>query len=390
VFVEDLHFRRAAQKGDSIDIQNVMMRFTLDSISEIAFGRNIESLQKDVPFTKEFAEAQKYTVAASFAPVPLHQYLAWKRSQSIAVLEKTALAFVKEKRDMLASGQLQESDDVLARYLVTDPNVSDEFLRDTTLNFLIAGRDTTAVCLTWACYLLSQNPEAEDRMVKEIVDAFQGDTTKITYESLRKLPFTEAVIKETLRLYPSVPVDQKISIGPDTLPSGIPIVPNTAIVWSAYCMGRHPDYWDDALAFKPERWLGSAHRTFGDPSGFDDGDEGNGPASTAEVDPSTKLFKKHPWQVRTHLICPQLCIHTLPRDFPRTFSTFRFRVAVACAWANGWRFRRQCFYWRTSTPSFTSDSTRASRSKNSIRLSSRPRTASACLWSLASEQPAIR
>merc|ERR1719203_198530 len=85
--------------------------------------------------------------------------------------------------------------------------LSETYLRDLVLNFLIAGRDTTAQALAWTLYCLATHPEAEDKARAEIAEVC-GDTDP-KYDHLRRLNYLKAVLSESLRLYPSVPLDMK-------------------------------------------------------------------------------------------------------------------------------------------------------------------------------------
>mmetsp|Transcript_7964 Transcript_7964/g.8784 ORF Transcript_7964/g.8784 Transcript_7964/m.8784 type:complete len:207 (-) Transcript_7964:91-711(-) len=119
---------------------------------------------------------------------------------------------------------------------------------------MLAGRDTTSVCSSFCCYLLAANPAKQKKVVNEI-DKVIGKQMP-TYDLLKKLVYTTAVVNESLRLYPPVPFDPKYSIEDDILPSGYKITTNTQLVWSAWCMGRLDFYWNKPEEFRPERWMG--------------------------------------------------------------------------------------------------------------------------------------
>merc|ERR1711865_298319 len=128
------------------------------------------------------------------------------------------------------------------------------FMRDMVLNFLIAGRDTTAHSLSWTFHLLLGHPEVEKRVLEEIEEVI-GDKA-VAYDDLNKLPFLQAVVNESLRLYPSVPLDAKKAIEDDTLPDGTFVQSGDVVVYNIFAMGRSKKIWgDDADDFKPERWL---------------------------------------------------------------------------------------------------------------------------------------
>jgi len=111
--------------------------------------------------------------------------------------------------------------------LQKEKGFSDRYLRDITLNFMLAGRDTTSVCSSFCCYLLAANPAKQKKVVNEI-DKVIGKQMP-TYDLLKKLVYTTAVVNESLRLYPPVPFDPKYSIEDDILPSGYKITTNACV-----------------------------------------------------------------------------------------------------------------------------------------------------------------
>lgn len=128
-------------------------------------------------------------------------------------------------------------------------------MQDMVLNFLIAGRDTTAQSLSWTFYLIMGHPEIEQKVLDEIADVC-GDR-ELAYEDLSRLPFLQAVVNESLRLYPSVSLDIKKALADDVLPDGTAVEKDDVVVYNIFAMGRSKKIWgDDADEFKPERWLG--------------------------------------------------------------------------------------------------------------------------------------
>lgn len=112
-----------------------------------------------------------------------------------------------------------EKEDILSRYLVEskkDPeNMNDQYLMDVILNFIIAGKDSTANTLSWFFYVVCKNPLVQERILQEIRDVFGNKYDKssiedfvetISDEILEKMHYLHAALSETLRLYPAVPV----------------------------------------------------------------------------------------------------------------------------------------------------------------------------------------
>ena len=103
--------------------------------------------------------------------------------------------------------------DVLSRFLElrkTDP----KYLKDIILSFIIAGKDTTALTLSWFLYMLCKHPPIQEKIAQEVKEATKARdastlddlAASITEESLDKMQYLHAALTETLRLYPPVPV----------------------------------------------------------------------------------------------------------------------------------------------------------------------------------------
>jgi len=129
------------------------------------------------------------------------------------------------------------------------------------LNILIAGRDTTASTLTFVVFLLSLHPEVFDRLRTEVLEVV-GPMEQPTYESIRNMKYLRAVLNETLRLYPPVPINSRASIKPTILPEGgkdgkpVYVPPGTFISFSPITMHRRKDLWGpDADEFDPDRFI---------------------------------------------------------------------------------------------------------------------------------------
>jgi cytochrome P450 len=102
-----------------------------------------------------------------------------------------------------------------------DPeNMTDQYLRDITLNFIIAGKDTSANTLAWFFYMLCKHPLVQEKVVKEVREAVgikesmsADEFSKLmTEEALDKMQYLHASLTETLRLYPAVPLVKYLTI----------------------------------------------------------------------------------------------------------------------------------------------------------------------------------
>jgi cytochrome P450 len=129
--------------------------------------------------------------------------------------------------------------------------MSDEQLLDNVLTFLFAGHETTARALTWTLYLIARAPEWEGRIVEEIEQvAGQGP---ITAAHIDRLKIVSQVLKESMRLYPPVPVLTRI-VKDDVEIGGRRLRRGTLVVMPIYVIHRHQQIWDDPDRFDPERF----------------------------------------------------------------------------------------------------------------------------------------
>ncbi|KAF9307750.1 hypothetical protein BGZ91_008227 [Linnemannia elongata] len=122
------------------------------------------------------------------------------------------------------------------------------------LNFLLAGRDTTASLLSWTTWKLVQHPKVLEKLYQEIVQVIGPDRVP-GYEDIKKLKYQRQVINEVLRLCPPVPINPRESVEEDVLPNGYYIPAGSPVSYCAYATHRLPELWgDDALEFDPDRW----------------------------------------------------------------------------------------------------------------------------------------
>ena len=113
--------------------------------------------------------------------------------------------------------------------------------------------------MSWAFKLLLENPRVEEKLLAEIndyiTDELLEDSARL-YESIKEMKYTHAVFYEVLRLYPSVPLNQKFALKDDVWPDGTPIRKGDYVIWCPYAQGRVEAIWGaDAKQFRPERWL---------------------------------------------------------------------------------------------------------------------------------------
>lgn len=140
-------------------------------------------------------------------------------------------------------------------------------LRSQLLNILLAGRDTTAGLLGWAFYFLTRNPAIFNRLRSEVLSRFGTFEIphNLTFADLKSCSYLQHIMHETLRLYPSVPLNFRRASRDTTLPVGggpngtspIFVRKNQEVGYYVYLMHRREDLWgSDAHLFNPDRWTG--------------------------------------------------------------------------------------------------------------------------------------
>lgn len=166
-------------------------------------------------------------------------------------LDAMLLRMIDERR---AAGI--EGDDLLGRLLAaTDDDghgMSDAQLRDEVATLFLAGHETTALTLSFGLQLLATHPDAQRRLAEEVATVV-GDRS-VTLADVSRLPFCDAVIRESIRLYPPAYVIgrealEDVKIGGWTVPRGAQVL---LPVWAVHRDGR---WFDDPTAFDPSRWL---------------------------------------------------------------------------------------------------------------------------------------
>jgi len=253
------------QNGSSVDMYDMFNRLTLDAFVKIAFGYDLgclEAAPETIPFMKAFDYCQEWTMIRMISPTWIWKLMrffnvSWERKfkRSVAVLDGFIIRVLKERKQ---KGDPRQPDllslyiDEGKRYSWAPPTYQE--LKDIALNFVIAGRDTTAQTLTWVLYMLARRPDVYRNVMKEV-----ASNQKLSwYNRVEKMSYTHAVISETLRLFPIVPSATKTAVKDDILPNGFKVPAGTMIMIVPWSMGRSTKIWGkDARRFKPERWIGN-------------------------------------------------------------------------------------------------------------------------------------
>ncbi|KAL3522333.1 hypothetical protein ACH5RR_015167 [Cinchona calisaya] len=273
---------KASKEHIAVDLQDLLLRLTFDNICGLTFGKDPETLSPELPenpFAFAFDSATEATLQRLLYPGFL-----WRLKKVFGFgaemrLKKSLQVVETYMADALDARKETPSDDLLSRFIKrrdVDGNLfQNSVLKRIALNFVLAGRDTSSVALSWFFCLVMTNPRVEQKIINELSSVLQDtrgeDREKWTEEPLvfdeaDRLVYLKASLAETLRLYPSVPEDFKYVVSDDVLPDGTRVPAGSTVTYSIYSMGRMKSIWgEDCMEFKPERWLSTGGDRFEQP-----------------------------------------------------------------------------------------------------------------------------
>ncbi|KAM0909646.1 hypothetical protein ACQ4PT_014702 [Festuca glaucescens] len=263
---------QAERDGWTLDVQDVLERFTFDNICRVAFNEDPASLTEEglgvngpAKFMRALNDAQSIVMARLISPVNwawrvkklLNMEPERRMREALATIHGYVDRIVHERREKGAAGLACE-DDFLSHFASSGEH-SEESLRDVVTNFIVAGRDTTSSALTWFFWMVSGRHEVEDKIVHDICTARASSGSEdaaFSFDELGKMHYLHAAITESMRLYPPVAMDSRCCQHDDILPDGTFVGKGWQVSYSSYAMARLEEIWGmDCAEFRPERWL---------------------------------------------------------------------------------------------------------------------------------------
>jgi cytochrome P450 len=227
-----------AARGELVNLTDDMSELTLEIVLGSIFGKDLVTLTQQ-PGGNPFAVVTKETARdLKFA------YQFRSLGKLVAALMAKRRAEPAEHFDylsMLMNARDKESGDPM----------TERALIDEVMTLVVAGHETTASGLNWAWYLLARHPAVDARMHAEIEAT--PEMTAPGLGQMEALQYTQNVINEALRLYPPGWLLSRRSVAADVL-SGFELPAGTDVLLSPYLLHRHPQYWKEPDAFRPERF----------------------------------------------------------------------------------------------------------------------------------------
>ncbi|KAI7728197.1 hypothetical protein M8C21_012889 [Ambrosia artemisiifolia] len=252
--------------SNTFDMQHVLRKFSFDTICNVAFGVDPWS-----SFAQAFDAAMEHTSNRFMSPFPvvwkLKRYFnigdERKYKETIKIVNQFAMDVIKSKD---TQNCYETNKDLLSKFMVFSWGMGFEdeerskFLRDTIINFVFAGKDSTSTALTWFFWLLDGHPHCKHMIYNEFSMLTTSSThirpLNLTLDDLKRLNYLHAALSESMRLFPPMPIHSRSVVNDDILPDGTFVHKGWYVDYSVYAMGRMESLWGyDCREFKPERWL---------------------------------------------------------------------------------------------------------------------------------------
>ncbi|KAL7646988.1 UNVERIFIED_CONTAM: hypothetical protein RMT77_002245 [Armadillidium vulgare] len=262
--------------GKPFNIFRYVTLCTLDIILETAMGRSINAQDNEnSDYVRAIYEIGRLVMERQTRPwlqigliFNLLGY-AKKQRENLKILHGFAYETIRERRREKRKnekGKKEVEEEVLGKrkrlafldlFLeISEQNniMSDEEIREEVDTFMFEGHDTTAASLNWTLYLLGRYPEVQNKVYEEIESIFGKSNRETTSSDLREMKYLECCIKESLRLFPSVPVFGR-QLNEDLKLDGYTIPKGTNILVLTYRLHRDPIQFQDPEVFNPDRFL---------------------------------------------------------------------------------------------------------------------------------------
>ncbi|MGA8968341.1 MAG: cytochrome P450 [Pseudolabrys sp.] len=256
---------RLAQREDEVvDVAVEATRVTLEVLERTIFSDGLGRAPEDIRlamkgYFETIGRIDPFDMLGvpDFVPRPGRR----KLRPMLRVFESAVDTIISTRRERIAADPDGAPRDILTFLLnAADPEtgeaLSEAEIRANILTFIAAGHETTANCISWSLFLLSQSGEWRERVQAEVDRKFGGAPDGLA----DRIVETRAVIDEANRLYPPITAISRVALGRDEL-AGEPIKPGTMIVIAPYVLHRHRALWEKPDNFDPNRVLGDARET---------------------------------------------------------------------------------------------------------------------------------
>jgi cytochrome P450 len=248
--------QQAAPAGGTavIDVDQAMMHATLDVTGHALFGADLSADAERLAAAT--LDALAVVVKRARIPFSLPE---WLPTPSNVALHRAVRELDRAVETMLAERRARprQDDDVprdMLDLLLEAAGLTPHQIRDEIVTFIVAGHETVASALTWAWHLLVNTPVVLQRMQVEIDEVTGGSPRPLGVSDFMRMPYTRAVVDETLRLYPPAWLITRRSLAADEL-AGYSIPADSLVIISPWLVHRDAEIWPEPEVFEPKRFL---------------------------------------------------------------------------------------------------------------------------------------
>lgn len=261
------YINRSLSKGDAVDIGEVAFKAVVNLLSKTMLSEDLANPSGSAKDFKDLVwrimvEAGKPNIADYFPALKKIDLQGSRRRMTVyftKIFELFDSLIEKRLRERAAVGSIRKND-VLDTLLDAREDKSEEvdifLIKHFLLDLFVAGTDTTSSTVEWALSELIHSPEKLSRAQAEL-DRVIGKGKPIEESEIARLPYLQAVIKETFRLHPPVPLYLPRKSGSEIGIAGFTIPKDAQVFVNVWAIGRDPSIWKDPEVFMPERFLGS-------------------------------------------------------------------------------------------------------------------------------------
>ncbi|CAI0409794.1 unnamed protein product [Linum tenue] len=264
--------RNASERpGEAVDVGRVAFRASLNALSATVLSMDLADEEKSET-AREFKEVARGIMEEAgrpnlgdFFPVlgklDLQGIQRRNKGHIGKVLDLFGWVIGERLRKMKSESYVSTNDMLDTLLTIGDDNNREAQMNPTGIKHLfldlfVAGTDTTASSLEWAMAELLRNP---DKLVKakNELDEMIGKGNHLAESDIPQLPYLRAILKETFRLHPALPLLLPRKAGADVEINGFTVPKGARVLLNLWAIGRDPTIWDDPTSFVPERFLGS-------------------------------------------------------------------------------------------------------------------------------------
>jgi cytochrome P450 len=239
--------------GETRNIAEEMMKLTLEVAVRTLFGTSLagdsEAIGRAMTFLMRHylrRARSPWRVPESW-PTPANR----RARREVEYMDSLIYGIISDRKK-----DTQPRNDLLSLLMAAmhedGSQMTERQVRDESMTLFVAGHETTALSLAWTWYLLGENPAAEARLHEELDAVLGGRPAEVS--DLEKLSYLNAVVHESLRLYPPAYMMARMNV--ETVILGeYEILPGTTLLTSQWVMHRDARFFDQSDRFMPERWL---------------------------------------------------------------------------------------------------------------------------------------